>query len=151
MSPLLATIYPWVKALHVIAAIAWMAGLFYLPRLFVYHAERGTPGTELSETFKVMERRLLAAIMRPAMIATWLFGLTLAATPGAIDWSGERWIYLKLAAVLGLTGLQHWLVLRQRDFALDRNRFSGRTYRMVNELPTLALVVIVVMVVVRPF
>jgi putative membrane protein len=151
LSSLLVTIYPWVKALHVIAVVAWMAGLFYLPRLFVYHAERGTPGSELSETFKVMERRLLGAIMRPAMGATWILGLTLAATPGIVDWGAEGWIYVKLAAVVGLSGLQHWLTLRQRDFAADRNRFSGRTYRLVNELPTLALVVIVIMVVVQPF
>ena len=87
--PSVATLYPWIKSLHVIAVVSWMAGLFYLPRLFVYHAERGAPGAELSETFKVMERRLIAAIMKPAMIATWVFGLTLALTPGIVDWRGR--------------------------------------------------------------
>ena len=87
------------------AAVSWMAGLFYLPRLFVYHAERGAPGSEMSETFKVMERRLLRLIMRPAMIATWVLGLTLALTPGVVGWTTHGWFYVKLAAVLGLTGL----------------------------------------------
>ncbi len=144
-------LYPWTKALHVMAVIAWMAGLFYLPRLFVYHAERGVPGTELSETFKVMEAKLLRAIMNPAMIATWVFGIALAATPGVVAWGGERWIYVKLAAVLVLTWFHHWLARRRKDFAADRNRISGRTYRLMNELPTLALIVIVIMVIVRPF
>ncbi len=99
----LSAAYPWIKALHVVAVVSWMAGLFYLPRLFVYHAERGTPGSELSETFKVMERRLIAAIMRPAMIATWVLGLMLAGIPGVVDWGGSGWIYVKLTAVLALT------------------------------------------------
>ncbi len=148
---LLTTLHPWIKALHVMAVVTWMAGLFYLPRLFVYHAERAAPGSEMSETFKVMELRLLRQIMRPAMIATWLFGLLLVLTPGVISWKTDGWIYIKLAAVLVLTWFQHWLTRRQKDFAADRNRITGRTYRMLNEVPTLALVVIVVMVIVRPF
>jgi putative membrane protein len=151
LSSFVAAAYPWIKALHVIAVVSWMAGLFYLPRLFVYHAERGHRGSALSDTFKVMERRLIAAIMRPAMIATWVLGATLAATPGVVDWRGSGWIYVKLAAVLGLTCFQQWLVARQRDVAADRNRISGRTFRLMNEVPTLALIVIVVMVVVKPF
>jgi len=147
----LAAAYPWTKTAHVLAMVAWMAGLFYLPRLYVYHAERGTPGSELSETLKVMEARLLRQIMTPAMIATWLFGLALVLTPGMIDWSGDLWIYPKLAAVLLLSWFHGWLAQRRKDFALDRNSRSGRSYRLMNELPTLALVVIVVMVVVRPF
>ena len=98
-----------------------MAGLLYLPRLFVYHAERAAPGSELSETFKVMEKRLLRAIMNPAMIATWLFGLALAATPGVVAWGQDCWIYVKLAAVGVLTWFHHWLALRRKDFAADRN------------------------------
>jgi putative membrane protein len=147
--PLIAA-YPWIKVLHLLAIVAWMAGLFYLPRLFVYHAERGTPGSELSETFKVMERRLLKAIMRPAMIATWIFGLTLAGIPGVVDW-GAGWIYVKLAAVLALTWFHHWLLARMKDFAEDRNEVPGRRYRLMNEIPTVALVIIVIMVIVKPF
>jgi len=147
----LSAIYPWTKALHVIAVVSWMAGLLYLPRLFVYHAERGTPKSELSETLKVMERRLLRAIMGPAMAATWILGLTLLATPGLIAWGEDGWIYVKLAAVALLTWLHHWLGLRRKDFAADRNSVSGRRFRLMNEVPTVALVVIVVMVIVRPF
>ena len=147
----LTPVYPWIKALHVIAVVTWMAGLFYLPRLFVYHAERAAPGSEMSETFKVMELRLQKQIMRPAMIATWLFGTLLLLTPGVISWKTDVWIYIKLATVLVLTWFHRWLLRRQKDFAADRNRISGRTYRMMNELPTLALVIIVVMVIVRPF
>ena len=151
VSDFLTAAYPWTKALHVVAIVAWMAGLLYLPRLFVYHAERGTPGSELSETFKVMERRLLRAIMNPAMIATWVFGLALLATPGIVDWRSEGWIHAKLAAVLVLTWFHHWLARRHKDFAADANPVPARRYRMLNELPTLALIVIVVMVIVRPF
>ena len=151
MREMLAGLYPWTKALHVIAMTAWMAGLFYLPRLFVYHAETASPASELSETLKTMERRLLRAIMNPAMIATWVFGLTLLATPGIVDWGRDLWIYPKLAAVAVLTWLHHWLSLRRKDFAADRNSRSGRTFRVMNEVPTLALIVIVIMAIVQPF
>jgi putative membrane protein len=150
VSNLLIAAYPWIKALHLIAVVSWMAGLFYLPRLFVYHAERGAAGSEMSETFKVMEGRLLRLIMRPAMIATWALGLVLALTPGVVGWTTQGWFYVKFAAVLGLTGFHEWLALRCADFAADRNRFSGRAYRIANEVPTLALVIIVIMVVVKP-
>ena len=150
MPEFLTATYPWTKALHVISMVAWMAGLLYLPRLFVYHAERGTEGSELSETFKAMERKLLRLIMNPAMIATWVFGLLLVATPGVVDWRGDGWFHIKLAAVLVVTWFHHWLGRRRRDFAADRNRVDARHYRRMNELPTLALVVIVVMVIVRP-
>jgi protoporphyrinogen IX oxidase len=151
MLSLLATLYPWTKALHIISMVAWMAGLFYLPRLFVYHAERAAAGSELAETLKVMEARLLRVIMNPAMIATWVFGGLLLATPGLVDWTRDLWIYVKLAAVGVLTWLHHWLGLRRKEFLCDGNSRSGRLFRMMNEVPTLALVVIVVMVVVRPF
>ena len=143
--------YPWIKALHIVAVVSWMAGLLYLPRIFVYHAERGVPGSEVSETFKLMEARLLRLIMRPAMIATWILGLTLAGIPGLIHWNADGWIYIKLAAVLVLTWFHHWLVGCAKAFAADRNVVSARRYRLMNELPTLALVVIAIMVVVKPF
>jgi protoporphyrinogen IX oxidase len=152
MNPLdlLAPYYLWIKAAHVIAVIAWMAGMFYLPRLFVYHAEGGPPGSALDGTFQVMERRLLKAIINPAMIATFLFG-TLLALLGGLQLSTSAWGWVKLAAVLVLAGFHGWLSARRRDFAEGRNTRSGRTYRIANELPTLLVVVIVVMVVVRPF
>jgi len=148
---LLSALYPWTKALHIIAVIAWMAGLLYLPRLFVYHAERGAPGTHLAETFLTMEKRLLRVIMNPAMAATWVFGLMLAATPGPIAWSQDVWIWVKLAAVAVLTWFHHWLARRRKDFSAGRNTVSARRYRALNEVPTVLLIVIVVMVVVRPF
>jgi protoporphyrinogen IX oxidase len=151
MAQLLTAVYPWTKALHVIAMVAWMAGLFYLPRVYVYHAERGVAGSELSETFKVMEQKLLRLIMNPAMIATWVFGLTLLVTPGTVVWSSDLWIWGKLALVAVLTWFHHWCARRRKDFAADANKRSGRHYRMMNEVPTLALIGIVVLVIVKPF
>jgi putative membrane protein len=150
LSDILAAAYPWTKVLHIVSVVAWMAGLFYLPRLFVYHTETAGNCGAMSETFATMERKLLRAIMNPAMIATWIFGLLLAFTPGIVDW-GNGWIYVKLVAVAGLTEFHHWLARRRKEFARGENRFSGRTYRMVNELPLVLLLVIVTMVVVRPF
>jgi putative membrane protein len=149
MTNWLVAAYPWIKALHILAVIAWMAGLLYLPRLFVYHA-MARPGSETSETFKVMERRLQRAIMTPAMIATWLFGLLLAATPGIVDWQ-MAWLPVKLVFVAGLTAFHFWLRHCRLVFALDRNRHAARFYRIINELPTLALIAIVILVVVKPF
>jgi putative membrane protein len=147
---ILSAAYPWTKVLHIVSVVAWMAGLLYLPRLFVYHAERAANGGELAETFSVMERKLLRGIMNPAMTATWIFGIALALTPGLVDW-GRGWIYVKLAAVAVLTVFHHWLALRRKDFARGENRLSGRSWRLLNELPLVALVIIVTMVVVRPF
>jgi protoporphyrinogen IX oxidase len=141
--------YPWVKSLHILAVIAWMAGLLYLPRLFVYHA-MARSGSEMSETFKTMERRLERAIMTPAMIATWLFGLLLAGTPGLVDWR-MGWLPVKLSLVVGLTAFHFWMRRHRLLFAADRNRHSVRFYRVVNELPTVALIAIVILVVVKPF
>jgi putative membrane protein len=141
--------YPWVKALHVIAVIAWMAGLLYLPRLFVYHAAEPM-GSAAAETFKAMERRLLRGIMNPAMIAVFVFGGLLLLTPGVVDWT-SGWIYVKLAAVAGLTVVHHRLARWRKDFAADANRRSARFYRIVNEVPTLLMIVIVIMVVAKPF
>lgn len=146
---LLITAYPWIKALHIMSVIAWMAGLFYLPRLFVYHAERGQ-GNEPSETFKVMEEKLLVVIMRPAAIAAWVFGLLLVLVPGAVEF-GSIWPWTKLAGIVGLTYMHVWLAAQQKEFARGENKLSGRTYRIMNEVPTLLMVVIVLSVVVRPF
>lgn len=145
---MIAALYPWIKALHLAAVIAWMAGLFYLPRLFVYHAERATQGGELDRTFQVMELKLLRLIMNPAMVVTWLAGLVLVAW-GGFDW-GSIWPYVKIAGVLGLTWMHHWLGRRRKEFADGRNTRSGRTYRLINEVPTVLMLVIVVMVIVRP-
>ncbi len=145
----LSLLYPWIKALHVIAMVAWMAGMLYLPRLYVYHCETA-PGSAESERFKVMERRLLKQIVNPAMIATWTFGILLASTPGVIDW-GWNWWHVKLAAVILLSGFHGMLSRWRRDFLVDRNVRPQKFYRLVNEVPTLLLVVIVVMVIVRPF
>ena len=145
----MAALYPWLKSLHVLSVIAWMAGILYLPRLFVYHAD-AAPGSDASETFKVMERRLLRGIMNPAMVASYGFGIALAASPGLVDWT-MAWIYVKLAAVAALTAIHYLLSRWRREFAADRNRRPARFYRMVNEVPTLLLILIVVMVVVQPF
>jgi len=142
-------LYPWVKALHVIAVIAWMAGLLYLPRLFVYHCETA-PGSEGDRRFQLMERRLLRQIMNPAMIATYVFGGLLAAIPGLVDWS-QGWVYVKLAGILVLTGAHHAMGRWRKDFAAGRNKRPQRFYRVMNEVPTLAMIAIVIMVVVKPF
>ena len=142
-------LYPWVKALHVVSMVAWMAGLFYLPRLFVYHCEAARGSAE-SERFKVMERRLLKQITTPAMLATFGFGILLALTPGVIDWSAGWW-HAKLLGVLALGAFHGKLSRWRRDFLEDRNVRPARYYRIANEVPTLLLLIIVVMVIVRPF
>jgi putative membrane protein len=139
----------YIKAFHVTAIIAWMAGLLYLPRLFVYHA-MSKVGSEQSETFKVMERRLLRAIATPAMAASWLFGLILAFS-GAIDWSRDGWFHLKLILVLALSAYHGLLVVWTKQFAMDRNTRSARFYRIANEIPTVLMILIVILAVVRPF
>jgi len=146
----LAAAYPWTKSFHVISVIAWMAGLFYLPRLFVYHAEKVGTCTETDALFQTMEYRLLRAIMNPAMIATWVFGLGLVFTPGVVYW-GDVWPWTKAAAVLVMTWFHHWLAWRRKDFAKGENTRSGRSYRIWNEVPTVLLIVIVVSVIARPF
>jgi putative membrane protein len=148
MQDFLSGAYPWVKSAHVMAVIAWMAGLFYLPRLFVYHAERGPSGSETDTLLQVMETKLLRLIMNPAMVATWVFGLALVLTPGIVVWS-DVWPWAKAAAVLAMTWFHHWLGLRRKDFALGRNVLAGRRYRIMNEVPTLLMVVIVLSVIVK--
>ena len=150
MGDLLIAAYPWVKALHVISVIAWMAGLFYLPRLFVYHVERVGSGNPTDALFQTMELRLLRVIMNPAMIAAWLFGLILAFTPGIVDWSAI-WPWSKAAGILGMTWFHHWLGRRRKEFLAGGSPVSGRSFRLMNEVPTVLLVLIVVSVIVRPF
>ncbi len=145
----LVDLYLWVKALHVISFVAWMAGLFYLPRLFVYHCAV-KPGSEESERFKVMERRLLKQITTPAMIATVVFGALLVATPGVVDWTAGWW-HVKLLALLIMLGFHGKLSRWRRDFLEDRNTRSHRFYRFANEIPTVLMLVIVIMVIVKPF
>jgi len=142
-------IYPWVKSFHVISMVAWMAGMFYLPRLFVYHCET-EPGSTDSERFKVMEWRLFKQIINPAMIATFFFGILLILTPGVISWT-EGWWYVKLAAVVLMTGLHGAMSKWRREFMEDRNTRPQRFYRIANEVPTVLLMIIVIMVIVRPF
>lgn len=132
------------------SVIAWMAGLFYLPRLFVYHTEQVVQGSETDEMFQTMERRLLRAIMNPAMIGTWIFGLGLVFTPGLVDW-GAVWPWTKAAAILAMTWFHHWCGRRRKDFVEGQNSRTGRDYRIMNEVPTLLMVVIVISIVVRPF
>ena len=150
MTDFLTSVYPWAKSLHVISVIAWMAGLFYLPRLFVYHTEDCDRGSDRDRLFQTMERGLLRAIMNPAMIATWVFGLMLVFTPGIVDWSAV-WPWTKAVSVLGMTWFHHWIETRRKDFVAGSNTRTGRTFRKMNELPTLFLVVIVVSVIARPF
>jgi putative membrane protein len=147
--PFLLTLYPWTKALHIIAVIAWMAAMLYLPRLYVYHCETN-PGSEISERFKIMERRLYKQILMPAMYATFLFGIILMLTPGLVDWH-RSWFYVKLASVLALAGFHGALGRWRCDFLHDRNTHTQRFFRIANEVPTLLMVLSVVMVVVRPF
>jgi len=147
MQDLLSQYYPWIKALHLIAVIAWMAGMLYLPRLFVYHTQ-AAPGSESSERFKVMERKLLKAIINPSMIAVWIIGLVLAWITEA--WT-QPWFHLKFLLVFILSGFHGYLAGRVRDFANDRNTRSERFYRIINEIPALIMIAVVVLAVVKPF
>lgn len=140
--------YFWIKAMHIVSVISWMAGLFYLPRLFVYHTEQVEQGSATDLMFQTMERRLLRGIMGPASVATWLFGLALVFTPGIIDWS-VVWPWTKAAAVLGMTWFHHWLMIRRKDFMRGTNSRTGRDYRIMNEVPTVLLLVIVFSVVLK--
>jgi len=149
VSAWLAVAYPWVKSLHIVSMVAWMAGLLYLPRLYVYHA-MAPIGSGRSETFKIMERRLQRGIMTPAMFATWGFGLLLVDTPGLVDWR-MGWMWAKLVLVTALSAF-HFALSRWRDaFSADSNKHSTQFFRIVNELPTLAMIAIVLLVVVKPF
>jgi len=139
----------WVKALHVISVIAWIAGMMYLPRLFVYHAA-AEKGSIQSETFKIMERRLYRGIITPAMILTWVFGLTMVLTPGIIDWS-QGWVWVKAVSVILLTAIHGYYGRQVRAFATDTNTRPQGFWRLVNELPFVLVIIIVIMVIVKPF
>jgi protoporphyrinogen IX oxidase len=143
------SLYDWVRAVHVMAIISWMAGMLYLPRLFVYHCGAQI-GSQQSETFKVMERRLLRGITTPAMIATWILGLWMIALRPEV-WTSAHWLHVKLTLVAVLSGLHGMLARWTGDFAADRNRYSERFYRVVNEVPAVLMVGIVIMVVIKPF
>jgi putative membrane protein len=144
--------YEWIKAFHIIAVIAWMAGMLYLPRLFVYHCA-AEKGSVQSETFKVMERRLLRAIINPAMIATYVFGLWLAwlGPDSRYGWFASPWLWAKIALVLALSAVHGLLARWMKDFAADNNRHSQKFYRIINEVPTLLMILIVLLVVLKPF
>ncbi len=148
MSEFLMQHYLWLKALHVIALIAWMAGMFYLPRLFAYHAD-AEKGSDKSETFKIMERRLLRIIMNPAMIATWVFGASMIiANPVLMD---GGWIQAKLALVLGMSGLHGAFSKWRKVFLRDENTRPAKFYKIWNEVPTVLMMIIVILVIVKPF
>jgi putative membrane protein len=149
MINLLSEYYLWVKALHVMSVLAWMAGLFYLPRLYVYHVESVQTGGDSDALFQTMERKLLKMIMNPAMIATWLFGLMLVLIPGIIDWSSV-WPWTKAVGILAMTWFHMWLGVRRKDFVAGQNTRTGRQYRLMNEVPTVLMVIIVISVIVRP-
>ncbi|WP_321345635.1 protoporphyrinogen oxidase HemJ [Breoghania sp.] len=137
----------WIKAIHIMAVISWMAGLFYLPRLMVYHVQ-AEPGSDKSETFKIMERRLYKAIMVPAMVVAWICGLVLA-----VEWDyfSEGWFHAKLLFVVILTVFNFMLGKRLKEFADDRNQYSERYFRIINEIPTLIMIAVVILVILRPF
>ncbi len=139
--------YEWIKALHIIAVIAWMAGMLYLPRLFVYHCD-AEPGSKQSETFKVMERRLLKAIINPAMIATWIFGLWMVWLG---QWHHAHWFQAKFALVLAMSAVHGFYVRWVRAFAADQNMHSQKFYRIINEVPTILMIGVVILVVVKPW
>ena len=141
--------YPWILSGHIISIIAWMAGVFYMPRLFAYHAEAEV-GSDKSETFNLMERRLLRAIINPAMIAAWIFGILLVLTPGIVDWA-MGWPWVKATIVLAMSGLHGLLSRWRRQFASERNTHTTRFYKLINEVPTVMMIVIVIMVVAKPF
>jgi putative membrane protein len=141
--------YEWTLALHIISVIAWMAGMLYLPRLYAYHAA-AEPGSDQSETFKVMERRLLRGIINPAMILAVIFGVLLVLTTGIVDF-GAGWVWVKVAALVIMLSIHGYLSRCRRDFENDANRHSVQFYKIVNEVPAALMVVIVIMVVVKPF
>jgi len=139
--------YDWIKALHIIAVISWMAGMLYLPRLFVYHAA-AKPGSESSETFKVMERRLLNFIMSPAMALTWILGVVLLIQGG---WMSAGWFHAKFVLVIAMSAMHGFFSRYVADFARDKNTHTQKFFRIVNEIPTVLLIVIVILAVVKPF
>lgn len=150
MFDFLITLYPWIKSLHIIAVISWMAGLFYLPRLFVHHTESVEPKSNTDFLFRKMERKLMSIIMYPAMFVAWVCGILLAITPGLIDF-GMFWPWIKFISVLLMTGFHLWLSNRLKLFERGENSMTGKSYRIMNEVPTVLLLIIIISVIVRPF
>ena len=148
MTDLLASAYLWIKAIHIMAVITWMAGIFYLPRLFVYHSEQAKPGDVRDQVFQVMEYKLFRYIMRPSMMVVWAFGLALVMVPSVVDW-GSVWPWVKLLAVLGMTWFHMWCGKHVRFFAQSGSTLTGRQYRMMNEVPTILMIAIVFAVVLK--
>jgi putative membrane protein len=148
MGDILANLYPWTKAFHIMAVVSWMAGLFYLPRVYVYHVEQAMNVENAQPIFQMMEEKLFRVIIRPSMIATWVFGLALVFTPGIVDWS-EIWPWTKAVSVIAMTGFHEWLNVQRRKLLNDTNTLTGRQYRIMNEVPTILMFIIVISVVVK--
>lgn len=143
-------LYPWIKSLHLIAVISWLAGIFYLPRLFVYHVETNRKNINPKKTLEIWEHLLLKKIMNPAMIITWICGFLLILTPGIIDWT-EKWIWVKLICVLLMTGFHGFLSKQRKLLKNNIKPYSGKVYRLLNEIPTILMIIIIIMVIVKPF
>jgi putative membrane protein len=148
MTDLLISLYPWIKAVHILAVISWMAGLLYLPRLFVNHVEQAGDDQKIALIFQTMEEKLLRVIMNPAMIVTWIFGLMMVFIPGVVDWAWV-WPWSKGAAVLAMTVFHMWLSRKRRELANGQNNLTGRQFRLMNEVPTVLMVIIVLSVVLK--
>ncbi len=148
MTDLLSLAYPWIKSIHIISVISWMAGIFYLPRLFVHHSEKVPLHGETHDLFCMMEMKLLKVIMNPAMISTWIFGLLLVLSPGVVDWS-DVWPWIKAISVIGMTVFHMWLGKQRKNFISGRGVLEGRRYRIMNEVPTVLMILIVISVVVK--
>jgi len=146
LTDLMFTLYPYAKSLHIMAVLSWMAGLFYLPRLYVYHVEQAEKVQQSIPIFVMMEDKLLRLIMRPAMIVTWAAGLFMVFTPGLVDWT-DIWPWTKGVSVIAMTGFHMFLLARSHDLAMGQNTLTGRHYRLLNEVPTLLMVIIVVSVI----
>ena len=147
---MLTAVYPWIKAFHILAVIAWMAAVLYLPRLYMYHMQSGAADSVSHELFVVMERRLLQIIATPAMLMVWLFGLAMMMIPGLVDWSAF-WPWGKAAGIVAMTWFHFWLAARRKELAEGRCSVSANRFRMMNEIPTVLAVIIVIFVVVKPF
>ena len=150
MGDILATLYPWIKALHIISVISWMAGMLYLPRLFVYHVETDPVLIDKEKTIVKWEYLLLKRIINPAMMATWIFGLLMVFTPGIIDWS-EGWVYVKAVSIILMSAFHGFLSKQRKKLEAGEEPYTGAQYRFLNEVPTILMIIIVVMVIVRPF
>ncbi|MCF6233777.1 MAG: protoporphyrinogen oxidase HemJ [Rhodobacteraceae bacterium] len=148
MTDLLISLYPWIRAVHILAVISWMAGLLYLPRLFVNHVEQAGNDQKIALIFQSMEKKLLRVIMNPAMIVTWIFGLMLVIIPGVVDWAGV-WPWTKGASVLAMTIFHMWLSRKRKELANGSNNMTGRQFRLMNEVPTVLMVIIVLSVVLK--